>query len=166
MDINEGLTAEQRAVARAFQKMVDEHTYWIMILFRWIYDETKEVINLSQWWRLKVKIVTYMARKQTHDQGVGRHSQEEVEAILDGDFKALSQYLGDKQYFFGDTPTEVDCAIFGQLSQLMWHLPHTAAPTLLRDKHPNLVDYCDRIKTTYWPDWSSCITHGDKQSAS
>lgn len=161
LDINEGLTPEQRAVARAFQKMVDEHTYWIMILFRWIYDETKEVINLAGWSILKVKIVTYMAGKQTRDQGVGRHTQEEVEAILDGDLTALSQYLGDKQYFFGDTPTEVDCAIFGQLSQLLWHLPNTAVPKLLTEKHKNLVDYCERIKTNFWPDWNSCITHGD-----
>ncbi|XP_060085303.1 failed axon connections homolog isoform X2 [Ylistrum balloti] len=163
-DINEKLTPEQHATARAFQRMVDEHTYWIMILFRWIYDETKEVINLSKWWRLKMMIVTYLARKQTYDQGVGRHTQKEVEDILDGDFKALSQYLGDKPYFFGDSPTEVDCAVFGQLSQLLWHLPHTVVPTLLKEKYPNLVEYCERIKTNYWPDWSSCVTHGDRQN--
>ncbi|OWF53863.1 failed axon connections homolog [Mizuhopecten yessoensis] len=163
-DINEELTPEQQATARAFQKMVDEHTYWIMILFRWIYDETKEVINLAKWRRTYITIVTYMARMQTHYQGLGRHTQKEVEAILDGDFKALSQYLGDKQYFFGDSPTEVDCALFGQLSQLLWHLPHTIVPTLLQEKYPNLVDYCERIQTNYWPDWSSCITHGDRQS--
>ena len=30
---------------------------------------------------------------------------------------------GEKQFMLGEEPTELDCAIFGQLSQVKWHVP-------------------------------------------
>ena len=30
----------------------------------------------------------------------------------------------------------------------------------LTEKFPNLMSYCDRIKSFYWPDWNEKITHG------
>ena len=35
----------------------------------------------------------------------------------------------------------------------------------LSEKCPNLVEYCERIKDTYWPDWDEYITHGRTRPA-
>ena len=32
---------------------------------------------------------------------------------------------GNKKFFMGDKPTEVDCAIFGMLAQIYWLIPHS-----------------------------------------
>lgn len=30
---------------------------------------------------------------------------------------------GNKKFFMGDEPCEVDCAIFGMLAQILWSMP-------------------------------------------
>ncbi len=42
-----------------------------------------------------------------HLQGIGRHSQDDVDAIGKEDLKALSEYLGKKKFLTGDKPTKV-----------------------------------------------------------
>ncbi len=43
--------------------------------------------------------------KQAHAQGTGRHSKEDVEKIGRGHLQALSDFLRDKPYFFGNEAT-------------------------------------------------------------
>ncbi len=43
--------------------------------------------------------------RQTHAQGTGRHSKEEVERIGCGHLQALADFLRDKPFFFGNEPT-------------------------------------------------------------
>ncbi|KAJ8303124.1 LOW QUALITY PROTEIN: hypothetical protein KUTeg_019520 [Tegillarca granosa] len=64
-----------------------------------------------------------------------------------------------KKFLPGDTVSEVDCAVFGLLSNMLWHSFGNSIETLMKEL-PNLCDYCQRIKTTFWPDWDDCITHG------
>ena len=52
-------------------------------------------------------------------QGMGRHTKEEVYEMGLKDLRALSAYLGDKPYFTGEKVTELDCAAFGSLAQLL-----------------------------------------------
>ena len=35
----------------------------------------------------------------------------------------LLKIVGKKNYFLGDLPSEVDCAIFGMLASMYWHMP-------------------------------------------
>ena len=35
----------------------------------------------------------------------------------------LFNLTGEKQFMMGDEPTDLDCAIFGQVSQVKWHVP-------------------------------------------
>src|SRR5215207_933361 len=39
VDFDRGLSAEQRAVAWAFEKMAEEHLYWAVVEERWMDDE-------------------------------------------------------------------------------------------------------------------------------
>ncbi|MFH4984112.1 hypothetical protein AB6A40_010821, partial [Gnathostoma spinigerum] len=74
------------------------------------------------------------------------------------DLKAISDYLGSKHYFAGFKPTRVDAALFGVLAQIVYapyDLPHK---TTIMEKHPNIKEYCDRIKERFWPDWEEATT--------
>ena len=52
--------------------------------------------------------------------GVSRQEQCVVWDQASQDLQALSTLLGDKQYFHRDSPTTIDCMIFGHLAQFLY----------------------------------------------
>ncbi|VDI17743.1 Hypothetical predicted protein [Mytilus galloprovincialis] len=158
VDLNRHLTEEQEAVAVAFQRMVDEHTYWLMVINRWKYDNEMREFKLSNWSWLKLTIARWFVNSQTHQQGLGRHTKDEIMAILNKDFHSLSTYLGKKKYIFGDIPSELDSSIFGQLSQFRWHLALSDITDLFQ-RYQNLDRYCQQMKNAFWPDWDDCVKY-------
>jgi len=69
------------------------------------------------------------------------------------DIQALSDFLGSKKYFMGEEVSEVDCAIFGLLAEMLYTSPTCPLTTFIKEKHPNLAEYCDGLKAEVWPDW-------------
>jgi len=51
---------------------------------------------------------------------MGRHTEAEVIEMGIKDLKALSAFLGSKQFFMGQKATEVDCTMFGFLALGLW----------------------------------------------
>ena len=45
---------------------------------------------------------------------------------------------GSKPFIMGDEPTQLDCAIFGQLSQVKWHIPESCRARKLLESKVNL----------------------------
>ena len=43
---------------------------------------------------LVVRLAGNMIKKQSYSQGVGRHSEEEVQQVMEEDLQALSKFLG------------------------------------------------------------------------
>ncbi|KAI6203429.1 hypothetical protein M3Y94_00555100 [Aphelenchoides besseyi] len=87
-------------------------------------------------------------------QGVGRHSAQEVDQIAKKDLTALSTFLGSKPYFFGNKPTTLDATAFGLLTQLLYTpLNGSEIKKFMEQSTPNLVQFTERIKSEYWPDW-------------
>lgn len=72
-----------------------------------------------------------VTRKRAFDQGIGRHSQEEVTHLMTKYLKSVSVALGSKKYFGGDSLCQEDCGIFGILAQCLWGLPDTPYEALL-----------------------------------
>ncbi len=66
------------------------------------------------------------------------------------DLEALSVMLGDKPYFLGETPTEVDASVYGLLANIHYSPIRGPLQEMIK-KHENLIAYCDRIKGIYWP---------------
>ncbi|KAL5014507.1 hypothetical protein ScPMuIL_008777 [Solemya velum] len=159
VDLNKHLTSEQKATARILQRMIDEHFYWPYVYHRWVFDKEQKTLL-----RNKVpKMVIWMFRRKiesaSNGQGIGRHSQEEIEHIARTDLQALSDFLGTKKYMMGEKISEVDCAVFGQLVQVRWETDDCPAGIIIKE-HQNLLEYLDRIKEKVWPDWEECTTKG------
>lgn len=169
IDINKHLTDEQRGIGRAFQKMFEENTYWALALYRWYYDADLKAIAAFKLpffmkWFIK-RTLSRTVKKNAVGHGIGRHSEKELYKIMCDDLKALSDFIGKKKYLFGDKPSEMDCAIFGQLAQMLWQSYGNQSEKALKG-FPNLCDYCERMKETIWPDWEKCTTRGGTQEAS
>ncbi len=54
-----------------------------------------------------------------YNQGLGRHSEQEVLQIMTNCLRSLSKILKENKFLLGD-PSEVDCAVFGQLASCVF----------------------------------------------
>ncbi|XP_002731577.1 failed axon connections homolog [Saccoglossus kowalevskii] len=165
VDLNTHLSPSDRAVARAFQKMTEENLYWTLVYSRWVADNQqrlKPFLKNSFVISILMKMIRRSVKKSLYAQGIGRHTEDEIYSIADKDLRALSTFLGDKAFMFGDQPCEEDCAIFGMLAQLVWCLPDSVQEDLSKGDCKNLQEYCYRMKERFWPDWEQCITGEDR----
>jgi glutathione S-transferase len=168
-DTDKNLSDEQRAMLHALTRMLEEHTTQIGFYYRYglsILDfmQALDVPNrifdadLSR----KGRIVSFLWGKllpSTHKQRAAhrnftRHSNEELWSFSNDDLRALSQYLGTKEWFFGSQEaTTADCVIFGHLSQFLYIPIDFPQQKFAKEHCPNLVDFIERFRAKYWPDW-------------
>ncbi|XP_070540917.1 failed axon connections homolog [Ptychodera flava] len=161
VDLSKELTDEQKAVGKAFQRMVEENLYWTLVYGRWIDKDLSAsfrdnlprgfMMDISMW-RNKGQV-----QKTLQSHGIGRHSRDEIYDIAENDIRALSSFLGDKQFFFGDEGTEIDASIFGLMAVFAYEMQDSPQQKLIQGDCKNLLEYCERIKEKYWPDWNNCI---------
>ena len=163
-DFSIHLSEEEKAIARAFRVMLEERVYWGIALDRWVYQEGKYLTNLAPFGSFPGPLVNFIIksvgknfRKAAFYQGIGRHSKEEVEEMINKDLEAISMYLGNKSFFMGPEPCEVDCTMFGFLSQFIYAMPGCVYTDTVMRKCPNLIEYHKRMKARFWPDWEDCL---------
>jgi len=157
VDMNGHLSESDKAIARAFQKLVEEELFWVLALWRWIYDKEDTVVKQMGNGKVKSFFIQKMFQSRVkgyaHGHGIGRHSQSEVMKIGEDDIKALGDFLGTKKYFMGDKASEVDCTIFGLLAEILYTSPTCPLTVFIKEKYTNLAEYCDRFKAEFWSDW-------------
>ncbi|CAL4074119.1 unnamed protein product [Meganyctiphanes norvegica] len=162
IDLNRHLPEDQQAVAKAFVIMMEEHLAWGLRIYRYRVDACKGLLQcvgqMPLWMRLGIPIMRRRVVSACHAQGIGRHTDQEVEDIVRKDLLALSTYLGDKPFLLGDEPSEVDCTMFGFMAQILWNYPGSPYEKLLNDEFVNIKAYVLRIKERLWPDWDSCLS--------
>ena len=99
----------------------------VLVLWRWGYSKGKTLTEIQPEWPTGFSLLLPLIRKQvvgTADaQGLGRHTEAEVMEMGANDLKVLSVTLSRKPYFMGDKATELDCAVFGSLAQVLWCTP-------------------------------------------
>lgn len=160
-DPDKVLSAEQKAVSRAFQAMLDERFYWVKIQNRWMdpsnWPATREAFfdwvpalvrrPLAEWVRRGLG-------KELYYHGMGRHTPEQIYAFGIADMDALAAWLGEKPYFHGDTPTRIDACMTAYLANL-FTVPVKYYP--VRDaarRHQNLVAYYERTMQRWFPEFA------------
>ena len=168
--LDDGLSTEQKALAVAIQRMCEDHLFWATMYSRWNYsDENWAVIKDTVFHaapspRFTVPFLAlffrWQIRRQIFGHGLGRHQPEEVFRLANDDIASLSVLLGDKPYFFGDTPSSVDACVFGFLINTLGCPIESPIKEYALSK-PNLVNYCDRIMSEYYGDLSKEYKSGD-----
>jgi glutathione S-transferase len=150
------LDAGQRATSLALQRLIEEHLYWAIANGRFLDDEvwpstkTQFLAGFPAPFRPLVgRLVRKTVAKSLHHQGLGRHSPEEIQRIAGDDLTALSAFLGEQPFFFGDKPTELDATAYGFLAQILW-APGSRGLREHLQRTRNLPAFCERMKQTYY----------------
>ena len=154
VDPDAHLTAEQRGIALAIQRLIEENLYWAMVYDRWLRPENRQLLYSSVLGSISRPVLAVLGpyarrsvRKQTVGHGMGLHSAEEIAGIGGRDIAALAAILGDKPFFFGDRPGLVDAAAYGQLANI--HCVPFASPMKpVLAGHAGLVAFIDRFRET------------------
>jgi glutathione S-transferase len=156
VDPDAHLTAEQRGVSLALRRLIEENLYWTMVFDRWVVDSNwalfKPIVlgGVPAAVRPVVAIVARRGvRAQLRGHGIGIHAPTEIHAIGRRDIAALSDVLGDKPFFFGDTPTEIDAIAYGQLAN-MAKVPIESPLKQEILGRKNLADFLDRFHARYY----------------
>lgn len=157
VDLDEGLTTEQRASAWAIEKMMEDNAYWIGVHWRWMdkaaFRKVSEVFLKAIPQPVRWVVELLMRRKirgYLQAQGMGRHSEEDMLRIARRHFEALESLLGGKPYLMGAKPCGADAITFAMLASCL--SPHFESPlkqAVLR--HPSLVAYARRMDERFFP---------------
>jgi glutathione S-transferase len=150
------LSADQRAVALAFQRLMEENLYWAVVHTRWVepagWEKTKEAFFGGLPVPLRWFVPSIARRglvKELHGHGMGRHSADDIVAIGCRDITALADFLGDKPYFMGNEPCSLDATAYAFLANLIWP-PVESALKQHAMQYPQLEAYCQRMRDRYY----------------
>lgn len=160
IDFDGQLSATERSIAWAFEKLAEDNLYWALVRERWLDDRNLER-GIAQFFRaapppvrpLIKSIVRRKMRRDLKGQGIGRHTPEEIAALASRSLESIATFLADKPYFMGAQPTGADAAIFPFVLGILCPRFDTPVRTAA-EARPNLVAYATRMVRAYFPDFA------------
>jgi glutathione S-transferase len=154
--LDAGMTATDRALATAFERLLEEDLYWALVHSRWIMDDGWPKTRAAFFGGLSPPlrwILPPLARRglraELRGHGMGRHSADEIFQIGCRDVSALADFLADKPYMLGDQPRSLDATAHAFLANLLWAPVDSPLQRHARAR-PELEAYCQRMKTRYF----------------
>jgi glutathione S-transferase len=96
-------------------------------------------------------IVRRRVRKLLWQQGILRHSHEDIVASAIRDWRAVLTVMSDGPFFFGDEPTSIDAIVFGALATSVLTPIETPIREFLRSQ-PACVAYAERMRARFFPE--------------
>jgi glutathione S-transferase len=156
VDLDDGLTARQRAEAWAIERMLEDHLTWVVGWFRWMVDENFQkgpahfFDKAPEFVRARLLEETRTKVKQNFwFHGIGRHAPTDVTELGGRSLTALAALLGARPYVMGDRPTGIDAMAAAVLAEAL--TPHFDTPLRREaESFPNLVAYTDRMLQRYF----------------
>jgi glutathione S-transferase len=156
-DLDQDSTAAENAQMLAWNRMIDEHTYWCAVIQpRW-----KEQPNWEMYMPIIVgaKAVPPEARPALEDfralilseflgHGMGRLPAEAVYQRARADFDAISDWLGSKPCFMGEKLRSIDANVLSILNHVMY-CPFRFDTKDYALGKKNLVAYCERLNKRF-----------------
>ena len=165
------LSSNERAIAHAFTRMIEEHTTQIGFYYRYGLNMEKfcNAVIPFNWFdingpstlkgRLFLKFWKFVQpigiNKKMKYLSYGRHADEEKWIISHQDIQSISEFLGHKKFIFGDTPTLLDCTLFGHFAQFLYIPLDFPQKAYMYENCRNIVEYVERFKKMYWEDWDA-----------
>jgi len=152
VDLDAHLTAHERSLGWALERMLEDHLYWAIIHARWVIDENFEK-GPSQFFAGAPDAVKRERQedvKQTlYGQGFGRHADAEIADLASRDFAAAADLLGDKPFLFGERPCSMDATLFAFTACAATPFFDTSIRQAA-ESYPNLVAYQWRMMDRYF----------------
>lgn len=157
VDPDAALSAEQKAVAHAFRVLFEDHLYWTVFYSRW-FDERYWPQTRAAFFgslppglnRLVPVLVQRAMRKEIDGHGMGRYAPEQIYRFAGEGLSSIAVFLGDKSYFMGSEPSDIDAVAYGFLAQLTLSALDSPLKVSVQ-QYPNIVAYCERMRSRYYP---------------
>jgi glutathione S-transferase len=147
----------QRAIALLVQRTLEEHYAFVLAYTHLVRDEGLQHTR-ARFDRVPAivrplvrSLVGGRIKKLLWQQGILRHSHEEIVESALRDWRAVLTVMCDGPFFFGDEPTGVDAIVFGALAASV--LTPIASP--IRDflrSQPACVAYAERMRARFFPE--------------
>jgi len=154
--LDAALSPLERALATAFQRLMEENLYWAVVHTRWVDEagwvKTREAFFGAMPAPLRW-FVPALARRgmraELRGHGMGRHSIAEIHTIGCRDVTAIADFLADKPFMLGERPTSLDATAHAFLANLLW-APVDSPIRRHAQARPTLEAYCQRMKLRYF----------------
>lgn len=150
------MSARDRALATAFQRLLEEDLYWAVVHTRWIDDAGWAKTRAAFFGALPLPlrwILPPLARRglraQMRGHGMGLHRAAEIHEIGGRDIDAMADFLADKPFMLGEQPRSLDASAYAFLANLLWAPVDSPIRERARSR-PNLEAYCQRMKARYY----------------
>ena len=157
IDFDRGLTPTQRGQAWAFEKLCEDHLYWILVRERWTKDANFDAGPRLFFKRIPaavrpliIAVIRRKVRRELWAQGLGRHSEAEIVTLTRRGFGAISDFLADKPFLMGEQPCGADAVVFGSVVNALWDKIHGDVSDAVAG-FANLRDYRDRCLQRWFP---------------
>ncbi len=157
IDFDPGLDPEQRAISWAFEKMLEDNLYWVIVHDRWMDDANFDKGPRRFFRSLPAPVRSFVAgmvrrqiRRTLHGQGMGRHSREEITALATRSINATADFLGAKPYMMGPEPTGLDATAFAFIANALCPVFETPL-RVVAERHDNLKRYVERMMARFYP---------------
>ena len=157
IDFDKGLSPADKGIAWAFEKLLEDHLYWVVVRERWLDDA-----NFNRGPRrffdrapapirpLVIAMIRRQVRRNLYGQGLGRHSSEELDRLAARGIDGIAAFLGDKPWLMGATPCGADATAFAFVAGLLCPQFETASRRHAQT-HANLIAYRNRGMATWYP---------------
>lgn len=157
VDFDRHLTPEQRGMAWAVEKLLEDNVYWAVVHARWVDDANfahGPAVFFQSLPRLLRPLVAALIRRKIRQalyaQGMGRHSHEEIVAMAVKGIESVAQVLGDKPYLMGNEPCGADATVYAFTVGLL--CPRFVTPLRgATEAQANLAAYVQRMEQRYFP---------------
>jgi glutathione S-transferase len=158
IDFDPGLSPVEKSGSLAFQRLTEEHLYWAAAAARWVDDDNWRVLREGYFVAIPGLIrpliagqVRKQVRRDMHGHGMGRHTLDDQYGLAVDNLAAISDWLGEKPFMHGETPTAIDASVGAFISTIHDDGFDTPIRQTVRDS-ANLAGYAARIKARYIQD--------------
>ncbi len=155
------LNQEQLARHHTLGRMLEESTYWAVVYERWIVPENAPTIRDAFFGSIPTpirKLIFTVAqrgvKRALFGQGTGRLSREEINHLAILDIDAMSQILGEQDYFGGEKAAEIDAITMSYIASLIKSPVSSATCDHIKTKD-NLAAYHERMMKEVFPEYAS-----------
>ncbi len=151
------LSPSDQGISLAMRRLIEENLYWCLVYSRWI-DEPNWPITRAAYFDKLPPVVKQIlpgvlrkgVLKKLEGHGMGKHTRDEIYTIGCRDLIALSGFLSDKAFFFGDRPTLLDATAYATVYNFL-KVPMESPLRSQAQQLSNLVAFCDRMTERYYP---------------
>lgn len=168
-DLDHGLSAEQRAIGAAAERMFEDRLTAIVGHERWIEGDNFERGPAAFFGAVPEPVrATVIAETRERVRtgyeisGIGRHNRAERMQLARRDIDAAAALLGDKAFFLADHPTAIDGIAYGALSACTAPIFDTELKDMVA-AHANLNAYFRRMEARFFSEsrWPSMMPQAE-----